>query len=253
MTTSTLERSVAIGALELKRQYQTSMISALILAAVFHLCLVGAVLKWDDASGVTATPINVPGEPNRPQTLRPVSPPPMTPDPVTQRPGAPTVEPIVGAIPVPTPDEMVIEDPDIPTRAELASYNALSALPGLGEFAGDGGVGNNLTHGMVTDPGPEEFVPVDTMPVLVGMVRPEYPEVARLTKTEGAVWVQALIDVDGSVKKARISKPSGSNVGFEEAAITAAYANKYRPALQNNRPVAVWVTYKVQFKLSAGQ
>jgi len=44
-------------------------------------------------------------------------------------------------------------------------------------------------------------------------------------------------------------KESGANAGFEEAALKAARKRKYRPALQNGQPVAVWVTYKKIFKL----
>jgi TonB family protein len=51
------------------------------------------------------------------------------------------------------------------------------------------------------------------------------------------------------VRDALIAKSSGSNVGFDEAAIKAALQRRYRPALQNGRPVAVWVTYKIVFRL----
>ena len=51
------------------------------------------------------------------------------------------------------------------------------------------------------------------------------------------------------VKDVRIAKPSGSNVGFDEAAMEAAYQFRYKPAIQNGQPVAVWVTYQVNFLL----
>ena len=46
-----------------------------------------------------------------------------------------------------------------------------------------------------------------------------------------------------------IVKESGVNAGFEEAALDAAWDRKYRPAMQNNQPVAVWVAYQVRFTL----
>jgi TonB family protein len=79
--------------------------------------------------------------------------------------------------------------------------------------------------------------------------KPLYPEMAQLTERSGIVWVQALVDKDGKVRDARILKPSGANVGFEDAAIEAAYKNLYKPAIQNGRPVSVWVSYKVEFKM----
>ena len=36
---------------------------------------------------------------------------------------------------------------------------------------------------------------------------------------------------------------------FDDAAIEAAYKCKYKPAIQNGRPVAVWVSYQVEFVL----
>jgi hypothetical protein len=38
-------------------------------------------------------------------------------------------------------------------------------------------------------------------------------------------------------------------VGFEEAALEAAYKREYRPAQFENKPVAVWVSYQVSFQL----
>ncbi|MBD3298743.1 MAG: TonB family protein [candidate division Zixibacteria bacterium] len=244
----------AIGAIELKRQYQSSMVSALILAALFHLCLVSAALIWDEASGVPGPPPGTSGETEGQIILRPLPPPPpIDAETLKKLAGSPPVEFSAGSIPVPTPDEFVIEEPAFPTKAELASYNAGQSLPGLGPFGEPGGTGDASGLAVVDYPKPEDFVVVDTMPVLVKLVEPEYPEVAVLTKVQGAVWIQALVDIDGSVKKARVLKHSDTKVGFEEAAVSAAYECKYRPALQNNRPVAVWVAYKVQFKLAEHQ
>ena len=46
-----------------------------------------------------------------------------------------------------------------------------------------------------------------------------------------------------------ITKSSGSAAGFDEAALAAAWEIRYVPATQNGHPVAVWVTYKVSFRL----
>jgi protein TonB len=87
------------------------------------------------------------------------------------------------------------------------------------------------------------------MPTIVKEEKPVYPEVALLTNREATVWVKALVDKEGKVREARIAKSSGMNVGFDEAALEAAYKNIYKPAIQNGRPVAIWVTYPVEFKL----
>jgi len=38
-------------------------------------------------------------------------------------------------------------------------------------------------------------------------------------------------------------------MGFEEAAVKAAYKCRYRPAIQNGNPIGVWISYTVEFVL----
>ncbi len=84
-------------------------------------------------------------------------------------------------------------------------------------------------------------------PVLVKNVTPEYPERAFREGFEGVVWVKVLIDTTGKVTDATVVKDSGTDIGFEEAAIKAAYKTKWKPALEKGRPIATLVTYKVEF------
>jgi len=63
------------------------------------------------------------------------------------------------------------------------------------------------------------------------------------------VMVQAYVDKNGEVKKAQAVKTNRPNMGFEEAAVKAAYKCKYRPAIQNGNPVGVWIGYRVEFTL----
>ncbi len=37
---------------------------------------------------------------------------------------------------------------------------------------------------------------------------------------------------------------------LDDAAVASAYKYKYKPAIQNGRPVGLWVSYKVDFKLN---
>ena len=66
---------------------------------------------------------------------------------------------------------------------------------------------------------------------------------------EGTVWVKVLVDKTGNVRDAVVVKPSGANAGFEEAALEAAKKGKWKPAIQNKQPVAVWVSYEIKFQL----
>ena len=100
-----------------------------------------------------------------------------------------------------------------------------------------------------TLPTADEFIAVDSMPVALNMAQPQYPDSARQAGIEGSVWVKALVDKQGKVRDGMIVKNSGKNVGFEEAALAAAQQTTWKPASQKGKPVAVWVTYQVVFKL----
>jgi protein TonB len=80
-------------------------------------------------------------------------------------------------------------------------------------------------------------------------VEPEYPELARVARLEGNVILQAVIHSDGTVGEIEVLRSSRPNMGFEDAAIDAVKQWEYNPALQNGRPVDVYFTVFVEFKL----
>jgi protein TonB len=90
-----------------------------------------------------------------------------------------------------------------------------------------------------------------TNPVLIqeSKVEPEYPELARVARLEGNVILQAIIQADGSVGNIEVLRTNRPNMGFEDAAILAVSQWAYKPALQNGRPVEVYFTVFVDFKL----
>jgi TonB family protein len=101
----------------------------------------------------------------------------------------------------------------------------------------------------VTDenlPEPDVFVPVEVMPEMIEVVEPVYPECVKKENCEGKVWVKCLVDKKGVVRKAMVYKPSKYKV-LDEAAVAAAPKCKFKPAVQNGQPVAVWITYPVVF------
>jgi len=231
------------GAFELKQYYQKSMTLGIVIAAAFHLAIIGGVLFYqylrDRASDVDAVAVV------RIKTLSDIAPPPsMTQAKPQIEVQQPDIAPPTIGIPTPVPDEEVVEDVRFATRQELAELSAPVVA------AGSGGGDSVVIDIPVEDyfPASDEFVAVEEMPVEIFHETPDYPEMANLTEKSGTVWVQALVDKEGNVRDARVLRPSGANVGFEEAAVEAAYKNKYKPAIQNGRPVAVWVSYKVDFK-----
>jgi protein TonB len=99
------------------------------------------------------------------------------------------------------------------------------------------------------------FVPYDEPPAIIGGTgvlykNLRYPEIARKAGVEGYVVVGALIDTKGDVIKTMIMRSSALNVGFEEAAQTALMKTKWKPAMQRDRKVKVWISITVRFKLT---
>ena len=75
-----------------------------------------------------------------------------------------------------------------------------------------------------------------------------YPEIARKAGVEGRVVVRCLVDKSGSVVDTKIMQSLGNN-GCDEAAIAAVRSVKWKPAMQRDKPVKVWIAIPVVFRL----
>ncbi len=104
------------------------------------------------------------------------------------------------------------------------------------------------------DEGPTiRFIPYDEAPVPIGgylaiQKNVRYPEMAQQAGIEGSVIVQAFVDAKGRVTETVILKGI-PNTGLNEAAAEAIRRTRFRPAKQRDRPVAVWISIPVNFKL----
>jgi len=97
-------------------------------------------------------------------------------------------------------------------------------------------------------PGPDEFVPVEKMPEMVVMQPPVYPPEAKEKGIEGSVYVQSLVDKNGDVLEVKLGKTSGNKL-LDKAALVSAKECKFKPGIQDGKPVAVWISYRVDFVL----
>jgi TonB family protein len=97
---------------------------------------------------------------------------------------------------------------------------------------------------VVEDEEPVEIWKVEKQPEVVKQVKPDYPEIARKAGIEGRVTVNALVGKTGKVEK--IGEVSGPEV-FHEVAKAAALQWEFTPAIQNDRPVKVWVAIPFNF------
>ena len=99
-----------------------------------------------------------------------------------------------------------------------------------------------------------EYVPqhkisvVPEIPTKDILSRIEYPKMAMKQGIEGVVYLELFIDEYGNIRRINVLKDPG--YGFAEAAIAALDGVTCKPALVNDKPVAVRFRYPVRFVLS---
>ncbi len=241
----TSDAFVSYGAIELKRSYQKHLGLAVIIAGALHLAVIGGFLLYSKISAKVPEAAGV----VRIKTIAELAAPPSVSQ--TQTPqvavAAPGIAPPSIGIPEAVPDEEAPEEMTIATQEELGKIADLSAQKIIGEGGGDSiAIEIPLEEYL---PPQDEFTPYDEPPVQLNEVKYDYPPLAKEAGIEGTVWIKALVDKSGKVRDAIIFKPSGSSAGFEDVAKEGAFKIKYKPAISNNQPVAVWVVYPVRFTL----
>lgn len=85
-------------------------------------------------------------------------------------------------------------------------------------------------------------------PVVVANIDPEYPEAARQLGIEGTVFLELVVETDGSVSQVKVIK--SVHPLLDEAAISAAYMMTFTPAMSRDIPVRAYVTFPVNFTLT---
>lgn len=231
------------GAFELKSKYQRNMFFGTLAGLTLVVVIIGTVYIYQALTKVETVYM----QQNVVKTIADLGPPPTVSkakprvDIATPKKAAPKV-----GIPKPVADDEIVDDDVvIASREELAEIVAPDVSSAM-ESGEDIVVDIPLEDYM---PAPDDFVPVEVPAEMIYEEVPEYPRLAKSAGMEAVVWVKALVDKDGNVRDAMILKSSGSKAGFDEAALDAAYKNKFKPAIQNGRPVPIWVSYQVEFTL----
>ncbi|MFQ6676154.1 MAG: energy transducer TonB [Fidelibacterota bacterium] len=180
-----------------------------------------------------------------------------------------------GAFPRPHPrqrtvqeaTDIVIEQFDIPPtqQYERPPPPARPAIPVASE---DEDLADDVTIDEITfeefkawdepPPPPSEgprvkFIPYDEPPEPIGgysaiQKNIEYPEIAREAGVEGTVIVQAFVNKNGRVTETFVLKGL-PGTGLDEAAVEAIRKTPFKPAKQRDRPVGVWISIPINFKL----
>lgn len=227
----TTER-IPIGAADLKANAQNMLRKGLIISAAIHLSLIGIYVATTlyhpkDEAEYTGRVIRMTTLPP-PPPLSSAPPPPVIPN-------QPIVKPTIGT-PVPVADALAPEQ-TIATQQEISAFNAPIGNTGTGK--------DTLVIASGDDnPSEGEFVYYEDPPTPVTQVEPSYPEFAREAQIQGKVTLHVLVGKDGRVKNVKVIK---GVTGLNEAAVDAIKKWVFKPALSNNKPVAVWVEVPMDF------
>jgi protein TonB len=239
-----LDAFVRYGAFELKRCYQRNLGLALFIAGTLHIAVICGFILYSDANS------EITQEPEVEVIERRIDfqPPPISMTQTRQEPiTVDEVLPISLGIAEPVPDDEAPDDATVASQQELDGLIRRDLESIIDEDSDDSIVFTFSPEEYLPERG--EYVHHDQAPRQLNQVTYTYPPLALQAGIEGTVLIEALVDKDGNVRDAVVVKPSGCNAGFEEAALEGAYKIKYTPALSNNQPVAVRVTYPVRFKL----
>ena len=170
---------------------------------------------------------------------------PAPPPPVARSEPAPPPAPHVGPVaPVVPPDGIAAESALIFDREAVATGSIDSVIGGLG-------TAQNVVEAPPVVAAPPA-APIRTggaiqPPARTKYVPPEYPEIARRSRVEGTVIIEAIIGIDGKIGEARVLR---SYPLLDGAALAAVRAWEYTPTLLNGVPTPVIMTVTVRFDLN---
>jgi protein TonB len=242
------------------------------LSLFIHALVIGVIVgaSYWMVEAVQAPPI--------PVTLYSAPPPPPPPPPAAAKPKAapetPKPKPVEKVEtpkevqPTQIPEETTPVEDFTPSEPDPGAFDESATDTGAGEPGGveggvEGGVVGGVPGGVIggvpggvvggTPNGMGEEVPMRItaevrQPKLVKKVEPPYPEVARRAKIEGVVILEAVITKNGTVEEVKVLR--ALHPVMDQAAMNAVKQWKYEPAVLNGRPVKVYFTVTVTFRLA---
>ncbi|UCC44562.1 MAG: energy transducer TonB [Candidatus Zixiibacteriota bacterium] len=229
------------GAYELKARYQRNfmfgtLITGGFVALVLLVFLVVGLLTQEE---IVEGPVHII------KTVAELGPPPtIAKKPPQVKVNQPNVAAPKVGIPKPVADDEVLDDDvTLATREELAEIVA----PDIAQAAGQ----DDIVVDIADDdylPALTDFVAVEVPADLVYRHEPTYPRLAEQAGITGEVAVKVLVDKNGNARDAVVFKSSGNGL-LDEAAVEAAKQCRFKPAIQNGRPVAMWVAFTYEFIL----
>jgi TonB family protein len=149
------------------------------------------------------------------------------------------------------------EHADEPTQEVALASDALTAAPDgqVARFSMINGGNAQPAHGRVGShpvTGDDPNTPIDETQTtiaahLVRSVTPFYTEEARDHEVEADVPLDIVVNANGEVVSARVSKPVG--YGLDDSALRAVRQYRFSPAMRGSNVVSVRMHWTVQFRL----
>jgi len=176
------------------------------------------------------------------------SPPKFSPVQITP-PKAPVIQPKLAV------DPTIDVDPKLKMQSTLPNIGMVNA-PNVGVSMGNGngsGLGSGNGNGMGPGSGGNYGGGVRQVgggvsaPSLVYKVEAEFSEEARKAKMSGVVTVGFIVDEKGNVIRAHVIR--GLGMGLDEKALEAVRQYRFKPAMENGKPVKVEVNVEVNFQI----
>lgn len=176
------------------------------------------------------------------------SPPKFSPVQITP-PKAPVIAPKLAV------DPTIDVDPKLKMQTNLPNIGMANA-PNVGVSMGNGngnGLGSGNGNGMGpgsggnTGGGVRQVGGGVSAPTLVYKVEAEFSEEARKAKVSGNVVVGLVVDEKGNATRVHVVR--GLGMGLDEKAIEAVRQFRFKPAMENGKPVKVEVNVEVNFQI----
>ncbi len=87
------------------------------------------------------------------------------------------------------------------------------------------------------------------LPRVIHEVKPEYTPAALQAKIQGGVWLDVVVDADGSVGTVDVTQSLDAEYGLDDAAVDAAKQWRFEPGRKDGVAVPVQVTLEMRFTL----
>ncbi|MDR3735153.1 MAG: TonB family protein [Acidobacteriaceae bacterium] len=86
-----------------------------------------------------------------------------------------------------------------------------------------------------------------TAPILIHSVEADYTDEARRALLNGTAIIRVIVGVDGKPQRIELLKDPGMGLG--DKAVAAVKKYRFKPAVVDGKPVVVYVTVAVEFKI----